>query len=71
MLDEKAPKLRRYKDEGLETWIVVYNTVWTLCSPVDTQQTVGSLLGPDHAHVDHVGICAGNPPDDAWVIVVR
>lgn len=71
MLAEKAPKLKRYKDEGLETWIVAYNTVWTISSPLDVQRIMGTLLGLDHAHVDHVGICAGNPPDDAWIIEVR
>lgn len=65
MLNQKAPKLLRYKDEGLETWIVAYNTAWPLFSPVEVQQTVRSLLGADHAHVDHVGICSG----DASVIV--
>lgn len=69
ILDEKAPKLKRYKDEGLEAWIVVYNTVWPAMSPLDVQRIVGSLLGPDHAHVDHVGICAGNPPDDPSVSI--
>jgi hypothetical protein len=66
MLDEKGLKLRRYKDQGFGTWIVAYNTLWPLFSPVDVQQIVRPLLSADHAHVDHVGIC-----DDAWVIVVR
>jgi hypothetical protein len=71
LLAEKAPKLKRYKDDGLETWIVAYNTAWTIMSPVDVQRIVSSLLGPDHRHVDHVGICAGDPPGDATIFVIR
>lgn len=71
MLGEKAPKLRPYKAQGMETWIVVYNTAWTIMTPLDTQRVVASLLGPEHAHVDHVGICIADPPDDGWMIVVR
>src|SRR5262249_15168559 len=55
ILDAKAPKLRRYKAEGFETWIVAYNTVWTVMTPVQAQQIVASQLGPEHEHVDHVG----------------
>lgn len=71
ILHEKAPKLKRYKDDGLETWIVAYNTAWAIMSLTDTKKAVASLLGSEHAHVDHVGICIANPPDDAWMIIVR
>jgi len=70
MLSEKAPKLRRYKDQGMETWIVAYNTAWTVMTPQGTAKTVASLLGPEHAHVDHVAICICDPPDAAWIIPV-
>ena len=35
MLDEKAPKLKGYKGHGMETWIVAYNTLWPIMSPMD------------------------------------
>ncbi len=63
--------MRRYKDDGLETWMVAYNTAWTIMSPVEVQRIVSSLLGPDHRHVDHVGVCAGDPPGDATIFVIR
>ncbi len=70
ILDEKARKLKRYKEEGLETWIVVYNTVRSLFSPVDMQRILKASLGTGHAHVDHIGIWAGSAPDDVLVIDV-
>lgn len=70
MLAEKAPKLRPYKDQGMETWIVAYNTAWTIMTPQGTAKIVASLLGPEHAHLDHVAICICAPPDDAWIISV-
>jgi hypothetical protein len=51
----------------METWIVAYNTAWTEMSPLEVQRIVRSLLGPDCTPVDHVAICAGSPPDDAWI----
>jgi hypothetical protein len=70
LLEDKAPKLKPYKDQGYETWIVAYSTAWPLYDPDDVRQMVLSLLGPDHAHVDHVGICSGNPPGGAWFVDV-
>ncbi len=71
ILDEKAPKLKRYKQEGLETWLVVYNTMWMV---KDARPVIECLLGAaEHNHVDHVGIICGGVdlPYDAWVDVVR
>ncbi len=67
LLGEKGPKLKPYKDAGMETWIVAYNTAWTVMSPLEVERIVRSLLGPDYTHVDHVAICAGSPPNDAWI----
>ena len=70
MLSEKAPKLSPYKTQGIETWIVAYNTAWTIMTPTDTERIIASLLTPEYAQVDHVGICICDPPNDAWMIVV-
>jgi hypothetical protein len=71
VLGKKSPKLKQYKNRGLETWLVVYNTIWPLLSPNSIRQIVRSAVTLDHAHIDHIGVVAGNPPDDAWVNVVR
>lgn len=71
ILSKKSPKLRRHKERGRETWLVVYNTIWPLMSPFDSQKVVEEQLGPEHAHIDHLCIVAGNPPDDAWLIEIR
>jgi len=70
VLDAKAPKLKPYKAQGYETWIVAYSTAWPLYPPDDVQRVVSSLLSAEHAHVDHVGICYGNPPNDALFVEV-
>ena len=71
ILAKKSPKLKRYKDDGLETWLVIYNTIWPLKSPIDFQELIMAKLTPEHEHVDHIGLVAGNPPGDAWLEVVR
>ncbi len=72
ILHDRGPKLRPHREEkNRETWLVIYNTIWPLMSPLDTQRQIGKLLGPQYFYIDHVGIIAGNPPDDAWVILVR
>jgi hypothetical protein len=70
-LDEKAPKLRPYSDSGVETWIVVYNTMGVAMSPFEAERIVIEECGPLHEHVAHIVLITGNPPDDAWVQVVR
>jgi len=71
ILSKKSPKLRRHKELGRETWLVVYNTIWPLMSPFECQRIISEQLSPDHDHIDHIGVVAGNPPDDAWLIEVR
>lgn len=70
-LDEKAPKLKRYSDAGMETWIVIYNTMASAMSPFDADRIVKAECTPLHAHVTHIALVVGNPPDDSWVQVVR
>jgi hypothetical protein len=70
-LDDKAPKLQKYAKQGIETWIVVYNTMWPVLSPFDVVDITTKQCGPGHAHVTHIGVIGGGPPDDAWVTVVR
>jgi hypothetical protein len=70
-LDEKAAKLQKYAKEGIETWIVVYNTMWPVLSPFAVVDITTKQCGPAHAHVTHIGVVGGGPPDDAWVTVVR
>ncbi|MEE8115392.1 MAG: hypothetical protein V3T23_13690, partial [Nitrososphaerales archaeon] len=71
ILAKKSQKLKRYKDEGLETWLIIYNTIWPLKSPDDFQELIMAKMTREHDHIDHIGLVAGNPPDDAWVEVVR
>ena len=72
VLNKKSPKLKRHKkEEGRETWLVLYNTVWPLMSPREVSRVVASALGLEHGHIDHVGVVAMNPPNDAAVNVVR
>jgi hypothetical protein len=70
-LDDKAPKLQKYAEQNIETWVVVYNTMWPLVSPSDVVEITKAQCGTAHAHVAHIGIVGGMPPDDAWVTVVR
>jgi hypothetical protein len=70
-LDEKAPKLKPYSDAGIETWIVIFNTMGIAMSPFDAERIVEQECGPAHAHVSHITLVVGNPPDDVWVQVVR
>ena len=70
-LDEKAPKLKPYSDAGIETWIVIYNTMGVAMSPVEAERIVEQECGPLHAHISHIVLVLGNPPDDDWVQVIR
>lgn len=71
ILSKKSPKLRGHKERGRETWLVVYNTIWPLKAPFEWQQIISEQLSPEHNHIDHIGVIAGNPPDDAWLTEVR
>ncbi len=71
LVAKKSEKLRRHKEAGRETWLVVYNTFWPAMSPVEVREVVLAALGQEHDHIDHVGIVDGNPPDDAWLDIVR
>jgi hypothetical protein len=70
-LDEKAPKLKPYSNAGTETWIVIFNTMGIAMSPLDAERIVNQECGPSHAHVTHIALVAGNPPDDTYVHLVR
>lgn len=67
----RASKLGRHKELGRETWLVVYTTFWTVIDIGNVQAELLAGLGQDRDHVDHVGIVEGDPPDDAWVSVVK
>jgi hypothetical protein len=77
ILDEKAAKLRPSRERGDETWIVIYNTEGLAMDPDVVRETVLSLLGPEHAHVDHVGVVRGSrylpdrPCGDGGVVPCR
>ena len=71
LVAKKSDKLRRHKEGGRETWLVFYNTFWTVMNPSDVRDGVLAALGPQHDHIDHVGVVSGNPPDDAWLDTVR
>lgn len=71
ILAKKSSKLKRHKELGRETWLVVYNTIWPLISPFECQRIISEQLSPNHDHIDHIGVVAGNPPDDAWLIDIR
>lgn len=71
ILTKRSPRLQRHKARGRETWLLLYNTIWPLLSPFILQEFIGALLSDAHAHIDHIGIVAGNPPHDAWLTVIR
>lgn len=71
ILAAKAPKLKKHKEAGRETWLVVYNTFWTATSPNEVAQAFLRWLGPDYGHIDHFGVVSGNPPSDSWMIPIR
>jgi hypothetical protein len=71
LVAKKSEKLKRHKEAGRETWLVVYNTFWTAMSPSDVRDAIIAALGPEHAHIDHFGVIAGDPPDDAWLDTIR
>jgi hypothetical protein len=70
-LDEKAPKLKPYSDAGIETWIAIFNTMGIAMSLVEAKRIIEQECGPRHAHVSHIVLVLGNPPDDVWVQVIR
>ena len=73
-LDAKSPKLKPYSDAGMETWIVIFNTMGMAMSPLDAERIVEQECGLFHAHVTHIVPVIGYPPDppnDAIVWVVR
>lgn len=71
LLAKRSPKLKGHKEAARETWLVVYNTFWPAMSPAEVRDIVLSALGPEHAHIDHFGVIAGDPPDDAWLDIIR
>jgi hypothetical protein len=71
LVAKKSEKLRRHKETGRETWLVAFNTFWPAMSPLDVQEAVLAALGQEHGHIDHFGVVSGNPPDDAWLDVIR
>ena len=40
-------------------------------NPVEVGRVVLAALRPEYDHIDHVGVVGGNPPDDAWLDIVR
>jgi hypothetical protein len=70
-LDDKAMKLKKYSDAGMETHIAIFNTMGIAMSPIEAENITKAQLGPAHEHVTHIGLVAGMPPDDAWVQVIR
>ncbi len=71
ILAAKAPKLKKHKDIGRETCLVIYNLFWKTTSPYEVEQAFLRWLGPDNAHIDHIGVVSGNPPSDSWMIPIR
>jgi len=69
-LDTKAPKLRRYNDARMETYIVIFNTMGVAISPIEAKRITKAQCGPAHDHVTHISLVADMPPDDAWVQVI-
>ena len=71
MLRTRGGKLKRHKQMGRETWLVAYNTFWVAMSDFEVRSAILAGLGPAHSHIDHVAVVEGDPPDDAWVEVIR
>lgn len=71
MLRTRGGKLKQHKQMGRETWLVAYNTFWTAMNQFEVKSAIVAGLGAEHDHVDHIAVIAGNPPDDAWVQVIR
>jgi hypothetical protein len=67
----RGEKLRHHKKMGRETWLVAYNTFWTAMSDFEVRSAILASLGPQNSHIDHVAVVEGDPPDDAWVEVIR
>ena len=61
IIDKKARQLKQWKEQGLETFLVVYNTAFTVEPTSQWKNKVNrSPL------IDHLVVVAGNPPGDAW-----
>jgi hypothetical protein len=71
LVAKKSEKIKRHKEAGRETWLVVYNTFWPAMKPSDVKAVVLAALGAEHGHIDHFGVVGGNPPDDAWLTTIR
>ena len=67
VLQKKSPKLRRYKIDGHETWLVIYNTMWPVFSPAQVKEFASKELTYEHHHIDHVAFVG----PDSWINVIR
>jgi hypothetical protein len=63
----KAVKLEPYKKRGLETWLVIYSTLWTTTNIREIQIIFNGIAEPSLSAVYRIVLVSGNPPDDAWV----
>lgn len=67
ILNKKCPKLKKYKEQGLETWLVLENTAWPVTSFHNLKSILKSQLQPEHDHANRIGVIYGNPPDAALI----
>lgn len=67
IVEAKEVKLKPYKNRGLETWLVIYSTLWTTTNVRDIQTILEGISETYFTAVDHLVLVSGNPPDDAIV----
>jgi hypothetical protein len=65
IIKAKDAKLEPYKNRGLETWIVIYSTMWTTISFKETQAILYKTCKIKLNYADHLVLVSGNPPDNA------
>lgn len=71
LIQERGPKLQQPKNDGYETWLVVYNTFWVAMSDYEVRESFLKALQSGYEYIDHVAVVEGNPPNDAWTEQIR
>jgi len=67
IVEAKEIKLKPYRNRGLETWLVIYSTLWTTTNIREIQAFVNGISETYFNGVDHLILVSCNPPNDARV----
>ncbi len=67
ILKKKEVKLEPYRNRGLETWLVIYSTMWTTTNDREIQNILNVIPVSYFTAIDHIVLVGGNPPDNVRI----